>query len=74
MTDETAKVEELVHKEYEHGFVTDIDTDTVAPGLNEEVIALISAKKEEPEWLLEWRLEAFRHWTRMTEPEWAHVH
>ena len=74
MTDETAKVEELVHKEYEHGFVTDIDTDTVAPGLNEEVIALISDKKEEPEWLLEWRLDAFRHWTRMTEPGWAHVH
>ena len=75
MTDETqAKVEELVHKEYEHGFVTEIDTDTVAPGLNEEVIALISAKKEEPGWLLEWRLDAFRHWTRMTEPGWAHVH
>ncbi len=74
MIDETTSVEELVHKDYEHGFVTDIDTDTVAPGLNEEVIALISAKKEEPEWLLEWRLEAFRHWTRMTEPEWAHVH
>ena len=74
MTDEAVKVEELVHKEYEHGFVTDIDTDTVAPGLNEEVIALISAKKEEPEWLLEWRLGAFRHWTRMAEPDWAHVH
>ncbi len=74
MTDETTHVEELVHKEYEHGFVTDIDTDTVAPGLNEEVIALISAKKEEPEWLLEWRLAAFRRWTRMAEPEWAHVH
>ncbi|MCY4211244.1 MAG: Fe-S cluster assembly protein SufB [Gammaproteobacteria bacterium] len=74
MADETTNVEELVHKEYEHGFVTDIDTDTVAPGLNEEVIALISAKKEEPEWLLEWRLEAFRQWTRMTEPAWAHVH
>ena len=72
MTDETVK--ELVHKEYEHGFVTEIDTDTVAPGLNEAVIALISAKKEEPEWLLEWRLEAFRRWTRMSEPEWAHVH
>ena len=74
MTDETAKVEELVHKEYEHGFVTDIDTDTVAPGLDEEVIALISARKEEPEWLLEWRLDAFRRWTRMAEPGWAHVH
>ena len=74
MTDETAKVEELVHKDYEHGFVTEIDTDTVAPGLNEDVIALISAKKEEPEWLLEWRLKAFRHWIRMAEPGWAHVH
>ena len=74
MTDETATVEELVHKEYEHGFVTEIDTDTVAPGLNEEVIALISARKEEPEWLLEWRLDAFRRWTRMTEPDWAKVH
>ena len=74
MTDETAKVEELVHKDYEHGFVTDIDTDTVAPGLNEDVIAMISAKKEEPEWLLEWRLKAFEHWTRMAEPSWAHVH
>ena len=74
MTDETPKVEELVNKEYEHGFVTEIDTDTVAPGLDEEVIALISAKKEEPEWLLEWRLEAFRRWTRMAEPDWAHVH
>ena len=74
MSDQSPAVEELVHKEYEHGFVTDIDTDTVAPGLNEEVIALISAKKEEPEWLLEWRLDAFQRWTRMAEPEWAHVH
>ena len=74
MTDQTPDVEELVHKEYEHGFVTEIETDTVAPGLNEEVIALISAKKEEPDWLLEWRLQAYRHWTKMTEPGWAHVH
>ena len=48
MTDETAKVEELVHKDYEHGFVTDIDADTVAPGLNEDVIALISARRKNP--------------------------
>ena len=74
MTDQTPEVEELVYKDYEHGFVTDIDTDTVAPGLNEEVIALISAKKEEPDWLLEWRLQAYRHWTGMPEPAWAHVH
>jgi len=73
MTDQMLEVEELTHKEYEHGFVTDIDADTVAPGLNEEVIALISSKKDEPGWLLDWRLEAYRHWLKMSEPTWAHV-
>ena len=67
------EVENLVGSEYEHGFVTDVDTDTVAPGLNEDVIRLISTKKAEPEWLLEWRLESYRHWLKMTEPKWAHV-
>jgi Fe-S cluster assembly protein SufB len=67
------EVEDLVKSEYEHGFVTDVDTDTVAPGLNEDIIRLISAKKAEPEWLLEWRLESYRHWLQMKEPEWAHV-
>ena len=64
----------LVGREYKAGFVTDIESDTVAPGLNEDVIRLISAKKEEPDWLLAWRLEAFRHWQTMTPPSWAHVH
>jgi Fe-S cluster assembly protein SufB len=64
----------LVGREYKAGFVTDIEADTVAPGLNEDVIRLISAKKEEPDWLLAWRLEAFRHWQTMTPPSWAHVH
>lgn len=73
-TAENDSVETLVNAEYEHGFVTDIDTDTVAPGLNEDVIRLISKKKEEPEWLLEWRLKAYQHWLTMETPEWAHVH
>jgi Fe-S cluster assembly protein SufB len=64
-TAENAQVETLVNAEYEHGFVTDIETDTVAPGLNEDVIRLISKKKEEPVWLLQWRLEAYRHWLTM---------
>lgn len=66
-------MEDLVSKDYEHGFVTDIDSDTVEPGLNEEVITFISKKKEEPEWLLEWRLKAYRHWLTMQDPTWAHL-
>ena len=68
-----AEAKALVHREYKAGFVTDIEADTVAPGLNEDVIRLISAKKEEPEWLLDWRLTAFRHWQTMAEPRWANV-
>ncbi len=64
----------LTSQEYKYGFVTDIDTESVAAGLSEDVIRLISAKKEEPEWLLEWRLKAYRHWLTMPEPEWAKVH
>ncbi len=67
-------LEALVGRSYRHGFVTDIESDTVAPGLDEGVIKLISAKKREPQFLLDWRLKAFRHWTRMGEPTWAHVH
>jgi Fe-S cluster assembly protein SufB len=74
MATKSQDVEGLVKKEYEHGFVTDIDADTVAPGLNEEVIRLISLKKNEPDWLLEWRLKAYRHWLTMEEPKWSHVH
>ncbi len=63
----------LAAQEYKYGFVTDIEQETVAPGLNEEVIRLISAKKEEPEWMLAWRLKAYRHWLTMREPNWANV-
>jgi Fe-S cluster assembly protein SufB len=66
-------VELLATQEYKYGFITDIEQETVAPGLNEGVIRLISAKKREPEWLLEWRLKAYRHWLKMQEPRWANV-
>ena len=65
---------ELETKEYEYGFFTDIESETFPPGLNEDVIRAISEKKEEPEWMTEWRLEAFRYWQTMEEPEWANVH
>jgi len=68
------ELESLVGRKYRHGFVTDIASDTVPPGLDEDVIRLISAKKEEPAFMLDWRLKAFRRWTKMTEPGWAHVH
>jgi Fe-S cluster assembly protein SufB len=68
------ELESLVSRKYRHGFVTDIASDTVAPGLDEDVIRLISAKKNEPAFMLEWRLKAFRRWSRMQEPTWAHVH
>ncbi|MFL2547471.1 MAG: Fe-S cluster assembly protein SufB [Candidatus Rariloculaceae bacterium] len=64
---------ELVEQKYQHGFVTDIEQDVVPPGLNEDVIRMISKKKGEPEFMLEWRLKAYRHWLTMSEPEWAHV-
>ncbi len=64
---------ELARQDYKWGFVTDIEADTVPPGLNEDVIRFISAKKHEPEWLLEWRLKAYRHWLTMPEPHWAKV-
>jgi Fe-S cluster assembly protein SufB len=67
-------VEELANREYQAGFITDIDSETIAPGLSEDVIRLISAKKQEPAFLLEWRLKAYRHWLTMTEPTWANVH
>ena len=68
-----SEVEILATQEYKYGFVTDIEQETVPPGLNEDVIRLISAKKHEPEWLSEWRLKAFRHWLTMKEPTWANV-
>jgi len=74
MTSENAMLEEFAQREYEHGFVTDIESDTIAPGLSEDVVRLISEKKNEPEWLLEWRLKAYRHWLTMEEPAWHNVH
>ena len=73
MTFENALLEEFAQREYEHGFVTDIEADAIAPGLSEEVVRLISSKKNEPEWLLEWRLKAYRHWLTLEEPSWHNV-
>jgi Fe-S cluster assembly protein SufB len=70
MTTATSEIEKLANREYKYGFVTDIEADQVPPGLNEDVIRLISAKKKEPAFLLEWRLKAFRNWQRMEEPHW----
>ena len=64
-------IDSAIEQEYEYGFVTDIDQDTLAPGLNEEVIKFISSKKGEPEWLLDWRLKAFDRWLKMDEPDWS---
>ncbi|MEO1098418.1 MAG: Fe-S cluster assembly protein SufB, partial [Bacteroidota bacterium] len=66
-------LEEFTSKEYEHGWTVDIDSDQAPKGLNEDIIRFISAKKEEPQWLLDWRLDAFRVWSKMQEPHWANV-
>ena len=73
MTEEDKILQEVTNSEYKYGFVTDIESDTIGKGLNEDVIRLISTKKNEPEWLLEWRLDAFKKFKKMTEPEWANV-
>ena len=67
------EMEQLVRREYTQGFVTDIESDTVPPGLDEDTIAFISNKKGEPEWMLEWRLDAYHQWLKMKEPSWAHL-
>jgi Fe-S cluster assembly protein SufB len=67
-------IDQAIDREYAAGFVSDIESDTLPPGLDEDVIRFISGKKGEPEWLLEWRLEAYTAWQKMTEPTWAHVH
>ena len=74
MSTETSAIETLANREYKYGFVTEIEADSAPPGLSEDIIRLISAKKHEPEWLLEWRLRAFRRWLTMKEPTWANVH
>jgi Fe-S cluster assembly protein SufB len=70
----TRSLDELIGREYKHGFYTLLETDTVPPGLNEDIIRLISAKKNEPEFMLKWRLQAYEHWLTMKEPKWANVH
>ncbi|MEA2568701.1 MAG: Fe-S cluster assembly protein SufB [Acidobacteriota bacterium] len=70
----SSTIEQIASQEYKYGFVTDIESDVAPPGLNEDIIRLISSKKEEPQWLLDWRLKAFRHWLTMKEPTWANVH
>src|SRR5688500_11683648 len=73
MSSKPQDLDALVGRKYRHGFVTDIESDTVPPGLDEDVIRLISRKKNEPQFMLDWRLKAFRHWRTMREPHWAHL-
>jgi len=74
MNTETNDIQELANREYKYGFVTDIESDTAPRGLNEDTVRFIAAKKNEPEWLIEWRLKAYRHWLTMEEPSWPNVH
>jgi Fe-S cluster assembly protein SufB len=74
MSESLDTIEEFVQSDYKYGFVSDIETESIPPGLDEGVVRLISEKKGEPEFLLEWRLKAFRHWQKMEEPKWSNVH
>ena len=74
MSSDAITVNDIAGREYQAGFVTDIESETIPAGLSEDVIRVISAKKAEPEWLLDWRLKAYRHWLTMTEPTWPNVH
>ncbi len=74
MTSDTREVEQLAQQEYKYGFVSPIEAETVPKGLDEDIIRMISERKKEPDWLLEWRLKAYRHWLTMKEPRWANVH
>jgi Fe-S cluster assembly protein SufB len=73
MPTETAELQDLANREYKWGFVTDIESDSAPPGLNEDIVRFISAKKNEPQWMLDWRLKAYRHWLTMKEPHWPMV-
>lgn len=73
MSEQDKIIDEVVGGEYKYGFYTDIEMDTAPKGLNEDIVRFISAKKQEPEWMLEWRLKAFRYWLTLKEPHWAHV-
>lgn len=74
MTTATSTIAELANQEYKYGFYTDVETETVPRGLNEDIVRTISAKKKEPEFMLQWRLKAYRHWLTMKEPKWPNVH
>ena len=74
MSTPAPRLDDLISREYQHGFVSEVESDAIAHGLSEDVIRLISAKKNEPPFMLEWRLAAYRHWLTMREPEWANVH
>src|SRR5438874_1110976 len=69
----SSSIESLISREYQHGFVTDIESDTLPPGLSEDVVRAIAAKKGEPEFMVEWRLKAYRRWLTMHEPHWPNV-
>src|SRR5919107_5537178 len=73
MSTSTETIEQLATREYKYGFVTDVESETIPKGLNEDIVRFISAKKNEPEWLLEWRLKAYRMWLKMEEPRWPAV-
>src|SRR6476660_9319188 len=73
MSTATETIEQLANREYKYGFVTDVESESIPKGLSEDVVRLISAKKNEPEWLLEWRLKAYRLWLTMKEPSWQNV-
>jgi len=74
MSTATETIESFVKQGYKWGFVTDIESESAPPGLNEEIVRFISHKKQEPQWMLDWRLKAYRHWLTMTEPTWPNVH
>src|SRR6476469_4774017 len=74
MTTATETIEQLANREYKYGFVTEVDSESIPKGLSEDIVRLISKKKNEPEWLLEWRLKAYRHWLTLQEPTWPNVH
>ena len=67
----TTQLDELIGREYRHGFITTLETDTVPRGLSESVVRTISTRKNEPGFMLDWRLKAYRHWLTLTEPQWA---
>ncbi|MEM7379331.1 MAG: Fe-S cluster assembly protein SufB, partial [Pseudomonadota bacterium] len=73
MSESVERINERLASDYEAGFVTDVESESLPPGLDEDTIRAISARKSEPEWLLEWRLKAFRKWLTLSEPTWAHV-